>query len=187
MDSTLVLILIGCLTFAVALNLYLTFQLTRVVRQLPTGSDVPFSLPVGEIIPDFEGLRLLDRASISSKDQTEQPMVLVFFASGCDKCRSKFPELAQMQTALQHAGVLMWIISSESKWRVKKFLKGSGLLERVVIVDDETLRQFNPKNAFPYYIFIDGEKALQASGFIGDDNWLSFLKQMHEIKREAGL
>ncbi len=185
MDNSLLLILLIFLTFAVGLNLLLTFRLTTIVLELPIGSGQSSGLPLGEMVPDFEAFNLLDHNSISATVKIEQPLVLVFLAPGCKDCRGKLPELKQLQPALKKSDVLMWVIGLGSKRQNKNFLKASGLLDSAFMMDAETRKLLNPLDASPSYLFIDGNKILQASGIIGDENWLSFLEQMHETEQEV--
>ncbi len=180
MDSSLVIVIMSCLIFAVALNLLLTFRLAAIVRGVPSQQSVSQGLPTGEIIPDFYGIKLSDGKVVSSKNIKNQPLVLLFLSPKCKDCIGKLPEISQIQKATKDAGVLMWLVGTDRERRIRKFLNNSGLFDCYVKMESASFKRLNPRNASPSYLFIDGEKTLQAKGFIGDENWLSFLTQMHE-------
>ncbi len=75
----------------------------------------------------------------------------------------------------------MWIVSTENERQMMGFLRAPCLWSATVIVDDDTYTRLNPQGASPFYIFIDDQHTLQASGFIGDDNWQQFVAQVGEL------
>ncbi len=179
-EATLMFIL-GFLIFSVALNLWLTFRLTRALRflALPTKT-APERLTPGTQISDFPLDRMSDKQKATLYEYDEYAKVLVFITSKCDKCKSKVPELRTSIENAKDLGVLLWILSLETKKRMKDFLQDDALLNATMHTDQLTYDYLNPQGASPYYLFIDAENTLQAEGFIGDENWMDFMEQLEQ-------
>ncbi|MFT4925954.1 MAG: hypothetical protein ACI8WB_002049 [Phenylobacterium sp.] len=184
MNEALLYPLLGCLSIAVALNLVLTFRLAAMLRLNMGQTVVPLTLPFGEPVPDYIATSIVEGKPVNTRQQS---CVLLFLSSTCKDCKAKVPQLAQLQPALEHAGVAMWLVSAESKKRLENLLSGSDLLNRTVTMPTNLMKTLNPRHASPFYLFIDEQQILQASGMIGDDNWLSFIDQMQQIEQQAGL
>ncbi len=192
MDNHLLFILLSCLIFAVAMNFFLTFRLTAIIRTMPHNMETTEppqlkSLPLGFPAPKFEAFRLEDGENIATIDTVKQPSVLVFLSSKCKACRSKLVDLNQMQNAMDHVGVALWLVSMEHEDQFRQFLQSYELLHRAVTIDWQMIRQLNPSGASPYYLFLDEHNQLQASGEIGNNDWQSFQQQMNDIKSEKQL
>ncbi len=184
-ESMIIWVLLTVLAFAVALNLFLTFRLSRLSLTTQFSEDIPLMLPAGEIVEDFNGVSLVSRRQVSLNQTDSEAFVFLFLSSRCPTCRSKLPELERILPTANKAGVMMWFLSVESVKRLKRFLKGSELLSHVVLIDEKTSEYLNPRSNAPSYIFLDVHREVQASGNIGDANWLSFMNQMDEIEIES--
>lgn len=179
-DSTLIFIL-GFLTLSVALNLWLSLRLVRAFRFLtiPPKASLP-NLTVGMQISDFPLDRMMDKKKLTLYEYHEYAKVLVFVTSKCPKCKTKLPELRASLEKAKAAGVFIWILSLETKKRMKSFLNDDVLLDATMHTSQAAYDYLNPQGASPYYLFIDAENTLQAEGFIGDENWMSFMEQLKQ-------
>lgn len=178
LDSTLLGTLVVVLTVLVAFNLFLSLRLTTLVNALAQAR-LPDTVPIGAPLPRFRGRALLDgRRIVADTFQDGQAAVLVFLSPGCEACRHRLPELARMQSLMEEAGVVLWVIAQGSQGRLREYFDAAGLLPRVVRVDRSSLRRLNPKFSAPFYIFVDAEGIVQASSLIGDENWLGFREQI---------
>ncbi|MGH8051864.1 MAG: peroxiredoxin family protein, partial [Arenimonas sp.] len=155
------------------------------VRNMLMANELPFTLPVGEKVPVID-CKLLATGETVTVSGTGQAIVLVFLSSTCPKCREKLPEMERLLPLLQVAGVNMWLVSQESKWRLKHFLKETSLSAIATRVHKHDYKVLNPTQTSPYYLFIDHTGCLEAGGLIGDDNWLSFCAQMDEMEIAVG-
>lgn len=184
MDTELLHWVLACLIFSVSINLVLTFRLFDMIRSInmPSVNPVPLTLPLGEQAPDFSGETVVNKTPVRS---ASKPTVLVFLSSKCKECHSKLPELCRIQPALSRAEVVMWLVASEHSNNLKSFLADTTLLNLAVSMDSEVQKSLNPRTASPFYLFLDEKRILQASGIIGDDDWLSFISQMDGILSEA--
>lgn len=185
MDNSLIEILLLFLLGAVALNLVLTMRIASIVREAPEPQDLPFTLPLDAPLPAFAGKRLQDGGAISLESLAGRSSVLVFLSAGCGDCRKKVPELVGMLPAMQETGVELLIVGMDSEAKVRAFLGATPLFSRVVVLDKAARRRLNPRNASPFYIFVDDRGLAQASHFIGDENWQVFATQMHELNQEV--
>ena len=181
MDNTLLITILTVLALSVALNLKLTFALQKSLRNLISEGALPFALPIGEKVPTVTGKRLSDKQVLTLPSETEAS-VFLFLSSTCPKCKSKFPEIENFLPLLADASLNLWLVSQEPSWRLKRFLRKSALTGHVLMVDSQAFKSLNPNQVSPYYLFLDHTACLEAAGLIGDENWLSFLEQMNEMK-----
>ncbi|WP_163994586.1 peroxiredoxin family protein [Pyxidicoccus caerfyrddinensis] len=168
------------LAFLLSTNLHWLAPLLRLVRRAGA-AEPPFTLPLGQVIPAFEGRARADGRRITSSELAGQAAVLLFLSSGCPKCRGTIPELLRMLPAIRGAGVGLWIIPADSRHDISELLEGSALLEHVLVLEPAVRDGLNPRQSTPFYIFIDHRMVALASGLIGDDDWKSFVEQMKEL------
>lgn len=184
MNGSVIGLLIVLLTLAVAFNLFLTLRMARIVGHHEYLRS-PIALPAGTPLPAFKANALADGRRVRAEALDGQPAVLVFLSPGCGDCKARVGEIARMYPAMRQAGVALWVIGPRSGRRLAQFLAGTPLLDRVLRVSTAAQRKLNPRNAAPFYIFIDHQRTVLASNFIGDDDWLSFVAQMREVDPEA--
>lgn len=184
MDTSLIGLVVAVLTLVVAFNLFLTLRMAAIVGTREYMRS-PSAVPIGTILPRFTGRKLVDGRRLSADDMAGQAAVFVFLSPECSECRVRVQEIAEMYTSIRCAGIALWVVGSHSKKRLAKFLKETPLLEHVLLVSTATRRRLNPRNAAPFYLFVDHQRTVLASNFIGDDNWLSFVEQMREAELEA--
>lgn len=169
MDS-LIYLIITVLTGFIALNMFLTFKLLTYVKNQEEQARA-HDLVAGEEISNLP--------LISNK-----PMVLVYIEPRCPKCIGKVPELEGLLQASNYAGVDLHITSIDKPRRIKKILKTSTLAQQLLTLTTKQHFMLNPFKVSPFYLFIDEQKKLQASGLIGDANWQSFSEQMAELQAD---
>ena len=147
-------------------------------RQTSSMSLPPLTLPVGEPIAQLRAQTCESQLPITFQDK---PTVLTFLSSHCHTCHQKRPELTRILPALASADVDLWVVMSDTPQAIDDYLADTGLKARAVNMDEGLQRELNPRAASPFYLFIDQNRVLQASGIIGDADWQSFLTQMDEI------
>lgn len=181
LNDPILIFVLGFLMLTVTFNLWLTFRLIRSVRLLPMSKHVVAQkLTEGILISDFDLDRITDKKSLTLYEFPDHAKVLVFLTSKCKKCKSKLPELHESLEIANRLGVMIWILTLETKGRMKNFLQNDNLMDVSMRVSQSSYDYLNPEGASPYYLFIDAENTLQAQGFIGDENWVGFLKQLEQ-------
>jgi peroxiredoxin len=183
MSNDALSVVLALLALSVAFNLFLTLRLTRIVTNNEYLKS-PMILPIGQPLPMFDGRALSDGRRVRSAEFAGHPSVLLFFAPECKDCQARVAEISAMYDAMRLAGVGVWVLSTISKRRMREFLGDSPLLDHVLIVSSSTQRTLNPRSSAPFYIFIDHERTVLASNFIGDEDWQSFCAQMQEKERD---
>lgn len=181
MDENLLLIVLIVLTFATALNLFLTLRIAALFR---AWSEPP-TIPIGQPVPPFEGRRPDGRLLVSA-DLAGQAAVLAFLSPGCPKCKEKAAELLRILPAMRNAGVALWIVPADDTHDIAGLLGDTPLPDHVLVLDAQARLRLNPRKGAPFYIFLDGEGVVQASNYIGDEDWLSFIEQMDEVAADVG-
>lgn len=185
-DPTLLAALVAALAVLLAFNLFLSLRLTRMVNALAR-AQLPDTVPIGAQLPAFHARRLVDGHRIRSDALLgDEAAVLVFVSPGCKACLARQPELDRMWPLMESAGVALWVVVQGRPQRLRDYFASTRLLPRVVRVGDRDLRRLNPKYAAPFYIFVGADGVVQASGQIGDDNWLSFREQIGDVDPPAG-
>jgi hypothetical protein len=182
LDAGLLGLLVIGLSVLVALNLFLSLRLTKLVGAL-AHARLPDTVPIGMALPDFraqalEGGRRIDANTLLG----DQATVLIFLSPGCKSCLQRLPELRRMRPLMDEAGVALWVIANGRERRLRAYFEPIGLLSRVMRVNDTDMRKLNPKYSAPFYIFVDPRRVVQASDLIGDTNWLSFREQIGDAE-----
>jgi len=186
MDGTLQALILALLTLAVAFTLFLVLRIAAVISAQEYLRS-PAALPAGSRLPDFSGRRLRDGERVSAHMLRGQSAVLLFLSPECGDCRQRVAELSQMYADIVRSGVQLWIVSARSRARMTAFLHGSPLLDHVLLVKASVRQALNPRNAAPFYVFVDDEGRVLASNFIGDEDWLSFVAQVRESEAAKDL
>ncbi|HEX5794054.1 MAG TPA: hypothetical protein VFY01_12325 [Rheinheimera sp.] len=185
MDATVLYIVLGVMLFSLTLNLMLTLNIMRVIRRLPLANVQPLTPPLQAVIPSVPATLLHSKQRISF-NAGQQPAVLVFLSSRCPKCEEKKAEVEALLPLADAAELHIWLVSSESSWRTKRFLSSMALQQRAVFTRQKHYKTLNPRQVSPFYLFIDHEARLQAGGTLGDDNWQSFREQMLAMQLPSG-
>lgn len=180
-DGVLTVVLL-VLALSVALNLKLTFSLLATVRALADGPPVPPE--AGMPLPAVVGRALLSRAEVALP-AGQRAGVLLFLSSQCPKCRTKLPEIDSLLAPARVAGVDIFMASQEPAWRLRRFLRQTGLAQVTVRLGRGGYRRLNPRLMSPAYLFVGHDGIVQAGGMIGDDDWRSFCAQMDEARELA--
>jgi peroxiredoxin len=175
-EATLAIVLVF-LTVTVAVNTFLVVRMAAVVRNLVP---VPqfLALPAGETLPPVEARRAMTGERVSTADMTGRAAVLVFLSATCKTCNERLPQLERLRTPMQAENVALWIIGMDSPRRLKRWLARSPLITHLLLMQSKPRRQLNPGGGSPFYIFVDHRRVVQASGFLGDGDWQSFVGQM---------
>lgn len=180
LSTWLLLLGIAGVAFLVSTNLH---RIASVLRLVPRSELAvpPLTVPIGQVVPAFEGRARADGRHMSSAELAGQAAVVLFLSGGCPKCRGTVPVLQQLLPSIRSAGIGLWIVPADSRHDISPLLEGSALLEHVVLLEPAVRDRLNPRRAVPFYLFIDHQMAAVASGQIGDDDWLSFVEQMKEL------
>jgi peroxiredoxin len=184
MDSQIIYLALAVLAFAVALNLQLTISALHAARAERNAAE---PLLAGDPVPPVVG-RPLDQWAVRQVVTEGQPVALLFLSSRCPKCRSKLAELEQMLPAARGAGLAVRLISREPAWRLRRFLDGRFPLPQVLRLSQRDYKLLNATGASPAYLFVNHEGILEASGLIGDENWLGLRAQLtdnHVMENQA--
>jgi hypothetical protein len=179
MDSDLLVLVLLAVTFAAALNLWLTFRLSARIREMNAPA---FTVPLGEPVPSFEGTARAQSRTIRSSDLAGRPAVLVFLSPGCQTCAGHVPELVEILPGADRLGVDLWIVPADDVHGIDVLVGGTPLAERVLILDSADRLRLNPLRSAPFFLFIDEKLVALASNNVGDEDWRTFVEQM----REAG-
>lgn len=176
MDSQILYLTLAVLAFGLALNLKLTLSVLRASRR---EREAPERLAPGQPVPRVTARRMAGRDPVQLVGDG-QASVLLFLSSKCPKCRSKLPELAQLAPAAEQAGLAIWLVSEEPAWRLRGFLRGTALWQLAVRVNLKDYLALNATLLSPAYLFVSHEGVLEATGLIGDDDWLGLRAQLDE-------
>ena len=179
MASSFVLVVLLLLTVSVALNFLLTLRLAAIVGAREY-ERLPLAIPAGTPLPAFFARGASDGRRVASAELLGSPAVFVFLTPGCGDCRARVAELAAMHASIVRAGVTLWVFGTGSRRQVDAFLRDTPLLAHAMRIDRNTRRKLNPRQAAPFYLFVDDAGIVLASHFIGDADWLSFCEQMGE-------
>ena len=177
MDSSLLLLVLVVVTFATALNLWLTFRLAARLREATAPA---LTVPIGQPVPPFEGVARARSSPVRSGDLAGRPQVLLFLSPGCKTCAGRIPELVGLLPGAAQAGVGIWIVPADDVHDIAVLVGDTPLADHVLILDAETRKRLNPLTTAPFYLFIDDASVARASNHVGDEDWRTFVQQMRE-------
>lgn len=169
--------LVCCLALVLALNLKLTFTLYKKVRDLPGFIQQPEPLLAGTELPQLTGTTLLETEPVQVW-QHGYATALLFLASRCSKCKQKLAELPVLLQLAQGSGLEIKLITTERARPYQGFLAEPQLAKQCIRVRQLDYLQLNPQQISPAYLFIDQQGQVEATGLIGDENWLLFCEQL---------
>ena len=173
-------IVLSVLCIVTIINLRVLLTLHAKLKHLYRTNDNILAVEVGDLFPRFDTKPLIYHRTPAVPNH--QAKVLLFLSPHCPVCAEKIPEIEAILSKAKLAGVTLNLVSAEPKWRIKRFLTSSPLLNYVLTTSRKTYNQINPKHSSPFYLFIDHNHVLQAGGTIGDDDWLSFIGQMNSYE-----
>ena len=182
LDDELLFIVLAVITAATALNLFLTLRLAAILRG---GAERAPQLERGAALPEFDGLRQSNGGTLRSAELAGQAAVLVFLSPACPACAGKVAELDRILPAIRSAEIALWIAAGDGTHDLGELLRGTPLTEHALALEENARLALNPARAVPFYIFVDDRRIVQASGYIGDPDWRSFIAQMDEIAATA--
>jgi hypothetical protein len=183
MDDNLAFLVLAVVTFAAALNLFLTFRLAALVRE---AAAPPMTLPIGEAVAPFEGRARADGRIVAAADFAGRPLVLVFLSPGCPTCAGRIEEIVGILPGARRAGVALWIVPNDDRHDIAELVADTALAERVLLLDAAAREMLNPRRGAPFYVFIDEKMVARASNYVGDENWQSFVEQMRDVSAGDG-
>ena len=174
MDADLLQLTLAALAFAIALNIKLTLAARRsTLRALAP----PATLQPGHTLPAMRATVLAGGGRVAL-GAAGTACALLFLSSQCPKCRAKVPHLASLVELADAAGLAMWIVSEEPRWRLASLLRGTTLASRTLRLGRADYRLVNPLRASPAYLFVDRHGSIEATGLIGDADWLALERQL---------
>lgn len=176
MDADLLYLTLAALAFAIALNLKLTLAVLRNARR---ALERAAPLQPGQPLPAVGATPLAgaSRAPVALGG-AGRARALLFLSSQCPKCRAKVPGIAALAGLADDAGVALWIVSDEPRWRLSSLLRGTALAARTLRLAGADYRCLNPLRASPAYLFVNHEGTIDAAGLIGDADWRAFERQL---------
>lgn len=174
MDADLLYLTLAALAFAIALNLRLTLAVLRSARR---GRERAAPPQPGQPLPAVGATPLAGRGRIALGG-AGSARALLFLSSQCPKCRAKVADIASLAVVAADAGLALWIVSDEPRWRLSSLLRGTALAARTLRLGRQDYRLLNPLRASPAYLFVDHEGTIDAAGLIGDDNWRALERQL---------
>lgn len=174
MDADALYLTLAALAFAVALNLRLTLAVLDRTRRAAHPATM---LRPGEQLPDVGATMLAGGAKVRL-GAPGQALALLFLSSRCPKCRDKLAGIGALAGAAGEAGLAWWIVSEESRWRLRSLLRGSALAANTLRVGQGDYRRLNPTRASPAYLFVNHEGRIEAVGLVGDGQWRELERQL---------
>lgn len=186
MSPELLHYLVIALLLLVVFNLWLSFRLYARLHALQGEDELPPLLPAGAAMPYINGHFLADGSEYHSNQRDVAASVVVFLSARCADCRKKIPELVHILPAIHEAGIDLLVVGMEKAPQMREFLAGTPLFPHALMLDRVAKKSLNPRNATPFYLFVDHAGIVQATNFIGDEDWLAFMQQMEEILAQLG-
>lgn len=168
--------IVAFLAVAATTNLALIAHLLR-SRGTGGGGAPDLLFPAGVRMENFTGeSRVGASVSIAAG---ETAYALVFLSKGCPKCRAVAADVAAAAAQTAGRGVDLWVVTAE--WlKAADLGQDEGFEAYFLDLTRIAYAMLNPRRASPAYLFLAPDMIAEAGGFLGDDDWQSFLAQLSE-------
>jgi peroxiredoxin len=122
---------------------------------------------VGRVAPDF-ALNDLNGKSVKLTDLKGKTVILNFFATWCPACVMEMPKFDYAREELREGNALLFLISSEPKEVLEKFIKDNGYSFCILVDENGSVSQLYGIDAIPRTIVIgeDGKIVYSKTGAI---------------------
>ena len=114
--------------------------------------------------------------------ESEQPVLVDFWATWCAPCRASMPHLNTVQERYSKNGlaVIGMSVDESGPAPVKKFANGLGVRFTIAMANDEVLDAYGPIRSIPTTFFINrkGEIVRRVVGFIDDETMDSYAQEI---------
>jgi cytochrome c biogenesis protein CcmG/thiol:disulfide interchange protein DsbE len=116
---------------------------------------------IGKPAPDFQ-LNTLDGQTVTLSELRGIPVLVNFWTTWCDPCRSEMPYLQQVYEEWQEKGLVLLAINiGESPSQVAMFMQSQGLSLPVLLDSEENIAVMYNVRAIPTTFFIDEDGIIQ--------------------------
>lgn len=170
--------ILAFLTAATTLNFALLVQLWH-RRGHHDSEPIELLFPTGFYLTSFAGT---DRSGSSVQiAQGRTAYAMVFLTRGCPKCRTAAPLVEAAAAQIAKHKVELWVVTQE-ELAASDLSVSTSLEASFLDVPTGTYAMLNPRRASPAYLFIAPDMKVEASGFIGDEDWESFQSQLADAR-----
>lgn len=167
--------ILAFLAVATTINFALIAHLWR--RSAGAGGPPDLLFPAGVQMEDFVGE---SRAGVPVTIAAgETAYALVFLSKGCPKCAAAAPGVVAAAARTGGRGVDLWVVTAE-RLTAADLGQGPAFEAHFLDLTRVTYAMLNPRRASPAYLFVAPDMTAEASGFIGDVDWESFVAQLAE-------
>jgi len=180
LGEALFILIVSVIGVGTAFNTLLIIRTSRLLQKAP-GLKASLLLPqVSALLPGLSGVRLGDGRRVHTQDFAGREKVLAFVSPRCPKCREKLTAFEEVAAAAPRLGFIFRLIIMDKAEPARTFLRGTSLTANALLLERESLRRLNPKQATPLYIFVNENDIVQAAGYVGDEDWEFFCDQVRE-------
>lgn len=118
---------------------------------------MPADVVVGNVAPTF-ALTSLDGATVKSSTLNGTPVVINFWATWCQVCRSEIPELKKL-AADSNVKVVGIALDQDGADAVRAFVKEHDITYQVLMGDEQVFQRFNGAG-IPYTLILDSSNRI---------------------------
>jgi peroxiredoxin len=148
------------------------------------------SLKVGDDAPLFSSTGL-DGGSYDLSELRGSVVVLTFWSTRCEICRSEFPKLNRLTDTMRTRNVVFLSLTLDNEAKIESYLRSNRVTSNILPNSFGVLLQYADKDrkgyldmGFPAYFVVDqqGRIAYRASGWDKTDELSSRVSQLALIK-----
>lgn len=171
-------LLIICLALFSAFNFLLTLKLGNIVSELSLALPGEHSPLIGRQLPPIKARAIATSRVVEIQAKTNSAFAIIFIAPACPKCVAKIPEIVKLTEEARRLSLTIWVVCTATRRQSKRFLNQTPLLDYAITLPEDIRKVVNPSNISPYYVFLEQDLKILATGMLGDQNWDSFKDQV---------
>jgi len=180
MDSQLLYFVISVFTLVLMLNSWIILRLVKKTGDQRDGKPAEILTLVGAKFPDAKAYYFSRKFPDLDFGDIDSSFVMVFLSDKCPICSDVAIQLQKIYAAIKRNELGLYIVPTGPHNPVLKMFNEHEIGDQIIQLDPIAFRMLNPDYTSPLYIFVGEDRLIEATDIVGDEDWISFTKQLEK-------